>query len=315
MDKRSSIRNVRGNLVMPVQTRTSLATDPEMMNFHLFGQTKKSGKLVDKTIWQDDYKAKVVMEEQEVEIRLSFAQLLRLEAVRIFVAHAAHKSFPIYQMDVKTAFLNGPLKEEVYVVSQKVRLIRSSRKSLTYSGKALSLHCQVSDLQQSGSSEGYSSKNYVRKLLKALNPKWRAKVTTIEESKDLTSLSLDELTGNLKVYEIIIKKDFEILKRNLVMKKVRLPEVKTNSTPWRLETSRSSSREECFRRGDLNHLIGECLKPPRDKNQRAFIGGSWSDSGEEDDEKAKDETTAGEKIQLLITTASRLSTVKRIKTD
>ncbi|GJZ03546.1 ribonuclease H-like domain-containing protein [Tanacetum coccineum] len=36
-------------------------------------------------------------------------------AVRIFVAYAAHKSFPIYQMDVKTAFLNGPLKEEVYV--------------------------------------------------------------------------------------------------------------------------------------------------------------------------------------------------------
>nr|GEU31433.1 hypothetical protein [Tanacetum cinerariifolium] len=37
------------------------------------------------------------------------------EAVRIFVAYAAYKSFPVYQMDVKTAFLNGPLKEEVYV--------------------------------------------------------------------------------------------------------------------------------------------------------------------------------------------------------
>ncbi|GKB88052.1 hypothetical protein Tco_0960324 [Tanacetum coccineum] len=42
--------------------------------------------------------------------------------------------------------------------------------------------------------------------------------------------------------------------------------------------------------GDPNHLIGECLKPPKDKNQRAFVGGSWSDSGEEDDEKVKDET-------------------------
>nr|GEW67774.1 retrovirus-related Pol polyprotein from transposon TNT 1-94 [Tanacetum cinerariifolium] len=39
----------------------------------------------------------------------------RLEAVRIFIAYAAHKSFPIYQMDVKMAFLNGLLKEEVYV--------------------------------------------------------------------------------------------------------------------------------------------------------------------------------------------------------
>ncbi|GJU09149.1 retrovirus-related pol polyprotein from transposon TNT 1-94 [Tanacetum coccineum] len=45
----------------------------------------------------------------------SFAPVARLEAVRIFVAYAAHKNFPIYQMDVKTTFLNGPLKAEVFV--------------------------------------------------------------------------------------------------------------------------------------------------------------------------------------------------------
>ncbi|GJT96541.1 retrovirus-related pol polyprotein from transposon TNT 1-94 [Tanacetum coccineum] len=50
------------------------------------------------------------------------------------------------------------------------------------------------------------------------------------------------------------------------------------------------SDRKCFRCGDPNHLIGECPKPPKDKNQRAFVRGSWSDSGEEDDEKAKDET-------------------------
>ncbi|GJZ78099.1 retrovirus-related pol polyprotein from transposon TNT 1-94, partial [Tanacetum coccineum] len=49
--------------------------------------------------------------------------------------------------------------------------------------------------------KGYSSKNCVRKFLRALHPKWRAKVTAIEQSKDLTSLSLDELIGNLKVHE------------------------------------------------------------------------------------------------------------------
>ncbi|GJY47794.1 hypothetical protein Tco_0437750 [Tanacetum coccineum] len=41
--------------------------------------------------------------------------------------------------------------------------------------------------------------------------------------------------------------------------------------------------------GDPIHLIGECLKPPRNKNQRALAGGSWSDNGEEE-EKTKDET-------------------------
>ncbi|GJT69027.1 retrovirus-related pol polyprotein from transposon TNT 1-94 [Tanacetum coccineum] len=50
------------------------------------------------------------------------------------------------------------------------------------------------------------------------------------------------------------------------------------------------SDRKCFRCGDPNHLIGECPKPPKDKNQRAFVGGSWSDSGEEDDEKVKNKT-------------------------
>ncbi|GKC61115.1 retrovirus-related pol polyprotein from transposon TNT 1-94, partial [Tanacetum coccineum] len=52
----------------------------------------------------------------------------------------------------------------------------------------------------------------------------------------------------------------------------------------------SKSERKCFRCGDPNHLIGECLKPLRDKNQRAFVGGSWSDSGEEHDEMVQDET-------------------------
>ncbi|GJS06316.1 hypothetical protein Tco_0363112 [Tanacetum coccineum] len=60
--------------------------------------------------------------------------------------------------------------------------------------------------------EGFSSKNYIRKFLRALHPKWRAKVTAIEESKDLTSLSLNELIGNLKVYEVIIKNDSKMVK-------------------------------------------------------------------------------------------------------
>ncbi|GKF57085.1 hypothetical protein Tco_0170622 [Tanacetum coccineum] len=105
--------------------------------------------------------------------------------------------------------------------------------------------------------EGYSSKNYVRNFLRALHPKWRAKVTAIEQLKDLTSLSLDELIGNLKVYEMIIKKDSEIVKakgerrylalkakKESSMRSVLLLEVKTKNMPWRLETSRNSSREE-----------------------------------------------------------------------
>ncbi|GKF63727.1 hypothetical protein Tco_0187175, partial [Tanacetum coccineum] len=60
--------------------------------------------------------------------------------------------------------------------------------------------------------EGFSSKNCVRQFLRALHPKWRAKVTTIVESKNLTTLSLDELIGNLKVYDEVIKKDSKTIK-------------------------------------------------------------------------------------------------------
>ncbi|GJY19979.1 hypothetical protein Tco_0392545 [Tanacetum coccineum] len=81
--------------------------------------------------------------------------------------------------------------------------------------------------------ECYSSKNYVRKFLKALHPKWRAKVTAIEESKDLTSLYLDELIGNLKVHEMIIKKDSEIVKAKVERKSLAL------------KAKKESSDEEC----------------------------------------------------------------------
>jgi hypothetical protein len=45
----------------------------------------------------------------------TYAPVARLEAIRLLLAFAAHHDFKLYQMDVKSAFLNGPLSEEVYV--------------------------------------------------------------------------------------------------------------------------------------------------------------------------------------------------------
>nr|GEW91404.1 hypothetical protein [Tanacetum cinerariifolium] len=53
--------------------------------------------------------------DKGVDFEESFAPVARLEAVRLFIAYVAHKSFTVYQMDIKLAFLYGPLKEEVYV--------------------------------------------------------------------------------------------------------------------------------------------------------------------------------------------------------
>nr|GFC08908.1 Gag-Pol polyprotein [Tanacetum cinerariifolium] len=77
----------------------------------------KNKKDEDQTIIRNKARlvAKGYAQEEGIDFEESFAPVARLEAVWIFVAYAAHKSFPIYQVDVKMAFLNGPLKEEVYV--------------------------------------------------------------------------------------------------------------------------------------------------------------------------------------------------------
>ncbi|GKE58513.1 retrovirus-related pol polyprotein from transposon TNT 1-94 [Tanacetum coccineum] len=59
--------------------------------------------------------AKGYSQAEGIDFEESFAPVARLEAVMIFIAYAAHKSFPVYQMDVKTIFRNGTLKEEIYV--------------------------------------------------------------------------------------------------------------------------------------------------------------------------------------------------------
>ncbi|GJZ64758.1 hypothetical protein Tco_0621179, partial [Tanacetum coccineum] len=82
----------------------------------------------------------------------------------------------------------------------------------------------------------------VRKFLRALHPKWRAKVTAIEESKDLTSLSLDELIGNLKVYDVIINKYSEMVKGKREQSRSLALKAKKESSDE--ESSNSNSEDE-----------------------------------------------------------------------
>nr|GFC30934.1 copia protein [Tanacetum cinerariifolium] len=54
-------------------------------------------------------------QQEGIDYDETFALVARIEAIRLFLAYAAHKDFTVFQMDVETAFLNGILKEEVYV--------------------------------------------------------------------------------------------------------------------------------------------------------------------------------------------------------
>ncbi|GKB90616.1 retrovirus-related pol polyprotein from transposon TNT 1-94, partial [Tanacetum coccineum] len=101
--KNHPIRQVIGDPSKPVMTRRQLHTDAKTDAENTVIQNKS--RLV----------AKGYDQEEGINFEESFTPVARLKAVRIFVAYAAHKNFPIYQIDVKTAFLNGPLKEEVFV--------------------------------------------------------------------------------------------------------------------------------------------------------------------------------------------------------
>ncbi|GJR55972.1 retrovirus-related pol polyprotein from transposon TNT 1-94 [Tanacetum coccineum] len=80
--------------------------------------------------------------------------------------------------------------------------------------------------------ESFSSKKRVKKFLRALHPKWRAKVTAIEELKNLTTLPLDELIRNLKVYEEVIKKDVETVKGKKEQSRSLALKVKKKVRAW-----------------------------------------------------------------------------------
>ncbi|GJU20039.1 hypothetical protein Tco_1153381, partial [Tanacetum coccineum] len=94
------------------------------------------------------------------------------------------------------------------------------------------------------------------------------------KNQKTTSLSLDELTGNLKVHEMIIKKNFEIVKAKVERKSLAL-KAKKESNGEECSTSRSEDEKYVMAVRDFKKFFKR--------------RGSWSDSGEEDDEKVNDE--------------------------
>ncbi|GJS52768.1 integrase, catalytic region, zinc finger, CCHC-type containing protein [Tanacetum coccineum] len=132
--------NIIGNPSRPVSTRKQLATDALwcLYNSVLSKVEPKNFKsAITEDCWfqamQDEIhefdrlqygdvlknKARLVAkgyrQEEGINFEESFAPIARIEAIHIFIANAASKNLTIYQMDVKTTFLNGELKEEVYV--------------------------------------------------------------------------------------------------------------------------------------------------------------------------------------------------------
>nr|GEW30132.1 integrase, catalytic region, zinc finger, CCHC-type, peptidase aspartic, catalytic [Tanacetum cinerariifolium] len=108
--------NIIGQLSRPVSTRLQLHEQTLFCYYDAFltskvkldelgGILKNKARLV----------ARGYRQEEGIDFEESFAPVARLEAIRIFLVYVAHKNMVVYQIDVKTAFLNGNLREEVYV--------------------------------------------------------------------------------------------------------------------------------------------------------------------------------------------------------
>nr|GEY80811.1 retrovirus-related Pol polyprotein from transposon TNT 1-94 [Tanacetum cinerariifolium] len=101
------LEQVIRNPSQSVRTRRQLESDGDMCMFALTvsrTEPKNIKEVMADSAW---------IESIQEELHQIIAPVARLEAVRLFIAYAAHKYFTVYQMDVKTTFLHGPLKEEV----------------------------------------------------------------------------------------------------------------------------------------------------------------------------------------------------------
>ncbi|GKD70074.1 retrovirus-related pol polyprotein from transposon TNT 1-94, partial [Tanacetum coccineum] len=111
--KNHPIEQVIGDPSKPVTTRSRLYTDVEMCMYALTKNKTDAENIVIRN--KSRLVAKGYSQQEGIDFEELFAPEARLEAVRMFMVYAAHKNFTIYHMYVKTAFINGPLKEEVFV--------------------------------------------------------------------------------------------------------------------------------------------------------------------------------------------------------
>nr|GEU51182.1 hypothetical protein [Tanacetum cinerariifolium] len=147
---------------------------------------------------------------------------------------------------------------------------------------------QFAILEEVSIESGFARFNTIITSLKALDEgkKERVKSISLKAKKDtsddetLTSGSDDE------EYAMTLSNFKKFFRRKV--KFVRKPREEKKSYRQREDKKRKSDRK-CFRCGDPNHLIGDCPRPPRNKEQKKFVGGCWSDSENEAEDKTNNE--------------------------
>ncbi|GJY04177.1 retrovirus-related pol polyprotein from transposon TNT 1-94 [Tanacetum coccineum] len=128
----------------------------------------------------------------------------------------------------------------------------------------------------------------IKKDSKIVKSKGERKSLALKAKKESSDEECSTFESEDKEYVVAVREFKKFFRRR--GRFVRQPWNDKNMFQRSCDDKNGKGDRKCFRCGDPNHLIGECPKPPKYNNQRAFVGGSWSDSGEEDDEKVIDET-------------------------
>nr|GEW49799.1 retrotransposon protein, putative, unclassified [Tanacetum cinerariifolium] len=114
-NKKSDLTFFRVFVQVPVNSAGTPSSTTIDQDAHSPSISPSSSALQSPSLHQGVTAESTFIQEEGINFKESFAPVARIEAIRIFIANAASKNMTIYQMDVKTAFLNGELKEEAYV--------------------------------------------------------------------------------------------------------------------------------------------------------------------------------------------------------
>lgn len=272
---------------------------------------------VDKKSWTSEHKQKVA-KNYEAKLIL-YNSLPRKEYERVFMCKSASEAWKTLivthqgnaqVIESKIDLLVGQYEQFAISNDEKIDVGYSRFNTICTSLKSLGTE--------------YTNKQCVRKFLRALPPKWRPKVTAIDEAKDFEKLTLDELVGNLKVHEAILEKDEEIEKlKKEKYKSIALKAKKSFEPPSDEEKDDDSFEgddeemacmvrnfKKFFRRGgkfvrpptndfrrpqfdDKKKVIRKCfncgdpshmINDCPKKKERAYVGGAWDDEEGDSDE-------------------------------
>nr|GEU46273.1 ribonuclease H-like domain-containing protein [Tanacetum cinerariifolium] len=175
-------------------TRTLEKLDHMVKDFMLF-KYRPNMKI---RIWSEDDRRRSKQFMEVIKRRLKIRRIFR--SLESFVSGSQNqrnvpKDNPLVSVAVLRPASSASYSASLFVVSNL------NRRAYIYSfpSRLISINTILEPLELEAPS--------VRKFLRAFPTKWRPKVTTIEESKEISTLPLDELIGNLKVYKVVLEKE------------------------------------------------------------------------------------------------------------